>query len=1142
MIEGDPCVHHSVIQVHQNAPQLQESVKQYFELEGLGTTPLTPQCSTCEDTVAPEATIDELKQLEDIRRGLTHDSVNHVWTVKYHWVKDKSSLPNNFPGAFGQLQSLEKRLLRSSKGHAKLHCDQIIDMVDRKAIRKLTASELARYKGKVHYIPHHGVEKDSESTPYRIVLNPSSSFMGHKLNDYWSKGPNVLRSLFGILLRYREERVAIQGDISKMYNSVLLDVEEQHVHRILWRDLDTDRPPDHYICLVVPFGDKPSACIAMTAMHETAKLYHDECPEAAATILKDTYVDDILKSVPDLRQARTLASNIEHMLSKGGFKVKQWIISGYQSDGNTDLPVDISIDPAEDGSALGLRWKPPGDTLYLGVETPLIDPSTVLTRSRVLSVNSKVFDPLGLGAPFLLGGKLIMRQATVSNAKHRSRQRSFWDEPVDDDTRTKCLKHLKEMQRLDTVQFPRCIKPDDATGNPDLVVFCDGSELAFGACVYIQWKLQSGTFSSHLVCAKNRLAPLKVITVPRLELNAAVIACRLRTSIMNEMNFEFSKVHHITDSRIVQGQIHSGSHKSGTFVGNRVSEILKVSSPEEWHWTDTKNNIADLVTRPASVDQLNSRWKHGPEYLQQAYEHWPVDKELQHGESQEIEYGHVNINVSDIDDQTVSICSMINMNKFSKLERLLRVTAIVLNIFEKRSFKQANVFTAETFESARTSWIMYVQSELGDDWEKRFRRLGTRKVNGVIVVGHRIEGFLKENWDNDSLILLPNKSYFAELVVRDAHSENHEGVDATKARVRREYWIPQLSKIARRVRKSCYDCRKRDLRLCAQQMSPLPLERLKPSPPFYHTGLDLFGPIWIKDAVKKRTKMKCYGVIFTCLTTRALHLDIACGYDTENFLLVLRRFVTLRGCPSEVRFDTGSQLTCAGKEWKEFFGNLDHSKISSFGVANGMNWLVNKASDAPWRNGCTERLIRSVKRCLLLTIGASILSFPELQTVYFECANILNERPLGLKDDKHSFFCPNDLILGRSTIKVPSGKFDHDPNPSKRFRFVQSLTQQFWKRWHIHYFDSLIIQQKWHTSTRNLKVGDVVLVADSNSLKGDWKLAEVCEAIPKSDGLVRDVELRYKRQDDTPDYTGSADIKIRRPVQRLVLVVPIEEQ
>ena len=207
-----------------------------------------------------------------------------------------------------------------------------------------------------------------------------------------------------------------------------------------------------------------------------------------------------------------------------------------------------------------------------------------------------------------------------------------------------------------------------------------------------------------------------------------------------------------------------------------------------------------------------------------------------------------------------------------------------------------------------------------------------------------------------------------------------------------------------------------------------------------------------------------------------------------------------------------------------------------------MNWKVSKASDAPWRNGCTERLIRSVKRCLTLTIGGSVLTLPELQTVYFECANILNERPLGLKDNEHSYFCPNDLILGRSSTKVPAGVFDTNPNPRKRFRFVQSLVQQFWKRWHTHYFESLIIEQKWNTASRNVKVGDVVLVADSNSLKGDWKLAEVCEATPAPDGLVRDVEIRYKKLDDKLNYTGATDIKIRRPVQRLVIIVPVEEQ
>ena len=157
-------------------------------------------------------------------------------------------------------------------------------------------------------------------------------------------------------------------------------------------------------------------------------------------------------------------------------------------------------------------------------------------------------------------------------------------------------------------------------------------------------------------------------------------------------------------------------------------------------------------------------------------------------------------------------------------------------------------------------------------------------------MGHRIEGKLEENWDSDGLVLLPNKSYFSELVVRQASSENHEGVDATKARVRREDWNPQLTKLARMI------------------------ERLKPSPSFYFCGFYQIGPVWIKDIVKKRVQMKCYGVLFTCLFHKDVYLDIASGYETENFFLVLFLFITLCGCPSKVYFDTVSQLPCSGKE------------------------------------------------------------------------------------------------------------------------------------------------------------------------------------------------------------------------------------
>ena len=241
-----------------------------------------------------------------------------------------------------------------------------------------------------------------------------------------------------------------------------------------------------------------------------------------------------------------------------------------------------------------------------------------------------------------------------------------------------------------------------------------------------------------------------------------------------------------------------------------------------------------------------------------------------------------------------------------------------------------------------------------------------------------------------------------------------------------------------------------------------------------------------------------------------------------------------------MRSDSGFQLIAASKEWKIIFDNLDHNKINSSTIKHGMDWIVNKSADAPWQNGCTERLIKSIKRCINLTIGTNVLSFPELQPVYFECANMLNERPIGCKDGSRSYFCPR-LILGRSSIKVPGGQFDTSLNPRKRFRFIEGITQDFRRRWQVHYFKSLIVQQKWHVEKQNLCIGDVVLVQDKSSLRGEWKL-EVCSAIPGSDGNVRDVVLRYKCQDDTNDSIGTKDTLINRSVHRLVLIVPVEER
>ena len=190
-----------------------------------------------------------------------------------------------------------------------------------------------------------------------------------------------------------------------------------------------------------------------------------------------------------------------------------------------------------------------------------------------------------------------------------------------------------------------------------------------------------------------------------------------------------------------------------------------------------------------------------------------------------------------------------------------------------------------------------------------------------------------------------------------------------------------------------------------------------------------------------------------------------------------------------------------------------------------------KSSDAPWENGCSVALIKSTKRNIVSSISVHISNFSVLQTVVFEVSNLLNERPIGTKTNypnEGSYLCPNDLLLGRASTRITIGKWDCSNNPRRRWEFIQSIINTYWKKWMRDYFFTLILCQKWHVERRNLQIGDVVLVQDADAIRGHWKLAEVSKANPGSDGKVRDVELRYKIQDTENNYKGLDDKIIRR--------------
>ena len=313
---------------------------------------------------------------------------------------------------------------------------------------------------------------------------------------------------------------------------------------------------------------------------------------------------------------------------------------------------------------------------------------------------------------------------------------------------------------------------------------------------------------------------------------------------------------------------------------------------------------------------------------------------------------------------------------------------------------------------------------------------------------------------------------------------------------------------------------------------------LLPAPAFNHVMLDLFGPYTVGGEVQKRTSGKAYGVMFTNLAIRAVHIEAAFGYDTSNFLMALSRFASLHGWPEMIYSDPGSQLVGAERELKEAWQRIDRESLQRDSVQNGSTWVFGPA-DSPWHQGAVEA--KTAKRAFHFSVSNQCLSVPEFLTVCFEVSNLLNERPIRVKpsmDSTINVLMPNSLLLGRAVASNPLGWQPFETSIATRYHLVQSVVEDFWKRWTELYAPALVVQHKWHTASRNLRPGDVVIVADKDTLRGDFRLALVKDVFPGENGKVRKVTVQYKSYrtgERVHEYRGVRNIVhvVSRVVQRL---------
>ncbi|KAK7944841.1 hypothetical protein WMY93_000569 [Mugilogobius chulae] len=1190
------------------------------------------RCGNCQPG-GKEMTLAEEREMEIIRNGLTYvtgddHSPEPHWHAKYPWTEEPESLPNNKRAVEATFLRTEKQLSKEPEWKT-AYASQVHEMVDRKAAVKLSKDILQSWTGPVWYVSHLiAPNPHSVSTPVRLVWNSSQRYRGLSLNDMLIKGPDVLNPIRAVLLRFRAGVFAALGDIRKMYNSVWLEEREVHLHRFLWRDTEDSEIEDFAITRV-NIGDKPAGCIAQVAMRETANLPpFSHLKEERRVLEEDAYVDDILTSHNDLDHLNLLTSNIERILRAGGFYMKPWVYSAQSGrkkprDEKTEQPKFMILPnqlTEDDNKALGLGYTIDDDKLHvmsavnfskkkkkmrLGqdllkeeVRSQTPDP---LTRRQLLSQVSGLYDPLGLVTPAKQKGAILVRRAFQEAKVKYCLEEDTWDAALSKELREDAIKLLEEYAVLSQLRFTRSLTPLDPCAQPIGITFSDGSEHAYGAVMYLRWSC-SDCVVVRLVESKAKLTPLDHKGDPvKAEMCGAVFAARLKNYFQRHCRIDVEKWFHLVDSQTVLGAIQRESYGYQTFFANRIGEIQSSTNVDDWWWIPGPVNIADIITRGASPELLteDSEWQSGPKFLLLPEDEWPKKSARDVATQARDNVAKIQkktftavLTRTHLKDQDpvqepkrrppagVAVRELVEEGRFSDLRKLVKTIALIWRAAKK--FRRVKTKDKEKWEAVESSGVVTVFERrdafrdlcLAAQEGVNFPSTTTDRLvvyrdqsSGLLVCGGRVQTF-KE--DQKAVPLLPFQAWISTLLAREAHAEGHEGVAGTLLRMRRKAWVVKGRILAQKVVDKCIICKKAKARTCRQIMGDLPEERSSPAAPFQFTSVDLFGPYHVKDDVKKRVTMKVWGVVFCCMSSRAIHVELASALSTESFLLAYQRFAAVRGHPQKIWSDPGTNFIGAKpilKDMYSFLREQDKASLEEYATRNGTHWTWKiHPADSPHRNGAAEAAVRVTKRALLSLRKVEGLTFNEFLTALQLAANLANERPIDAriqsKEDRIESISPNTLLLGRASPGGDFKSFDYTTYPLKRLKEIQNQVNYFWKSWSQLAGPNLFIRSKWHTAERNVTVGDVVWLCDQNALRGQFKIARVVGVNPDQRGVVRDVHVKVspsygalgwmRSPKSVPVVKDSGSLVesskscqstiLHRDVRRLVVLLPVEDQ
>lgn len=1082
------------------------------------------------------------------------------------WKDEDPILPtqSSFLIAFKRLKIMTEHAVR--KGKFSEIESQVASLLEKGYASEVSEHLLKYPSKKAFYIPIFFISPPGKRT--RMIWDAKAEVeKGKSLNSFLLPGPNLYNEMLQILFRMREGIYLFKGDCKEMFHQIIIKEEDKDSLRFLFKF--SNEPMKVFKMDRMVFGVVCSPSTSQFVVRKIASEYEISHPQAAVIIRDNLYVDDLVKSVNSIEEGQKLIVDARKILNSGGFELvklnatNKSLFSLLNGQLTPEEKFESKIFSANDvEKLLGYEINFLHDILQISIAMPRIqkilsNSHRKPTKKEVLKVTLSLFDPLGL-VMFLVSKFKLIYHWTCN-------EKLEWDDEIPNKLMNYWVKAIEYVPKLSQVAIPRCYSPKIAQSKfNQLWTFVDAGKDMMCAVTYVRFvDSNHQQIDYSIIGSKSFTVPSRQKrTIPELELDVVEKGINYIKNVIKAHSITFHELFVVTDSSCVFEWLTNGVTKPTIYVKNRLKKIADHKLPIKFLWVATNLQTADMGTKWHSMPEfsIKNEWFQ-PKLFSLPQNSWPDFLPPQYiAKFNNTKFGkrpNSDYYGSFFDSRKHSSFSKA-INKAKKLllrwkiiiqkKRLENDIRNVTKEYEKKSIserkfkkelqklnsskdKLLNDYEDVNYSREKIE-ILFFKDAQEEHFAIEIALLKSGKELPKTSKLYKVSPFLdknellrattrlsdtQENRKKFSLatinpIILPAEHNVTKLVIMQAHASNrHVHNNSVIANLMRKFFIPHIKwTVNKTIKDNCYSCKLKSCKPIIPKMGDLPAMRLDAyAPIFKNTILDVCGPFKV---IVGRSQAKRWLLVASCLTTRAVHIEILHHLTANSAILALNNLIHIRGKPDIIYSDMGTNFVGGYKELILCFNEQNKKLIEQGMEPLNITW-INSPAKASHMNGCVERLIGLTKNALkkmeqMMSKKLYHLDDESFRAFICETIGILNNRPLcmiPIKDSSNEFLTPNNFLMLRPNFV--SRTIDSNPRLiTKYWSDVQKLANILWEHWLKAYLPTIMYREKWIDKSSPLQVGDLVITADP-TVYNSWRLGKIVEIESGSQQQVRKVKV-----------------------------------